>query len=177
VAPASTVETYAAVRLHLDSWRWAGVPFYLRAGKRLATTTTEVFVPLKQPPQRVFGEAGVSLPPNYLRFRLGPDRVSIALGALAKKPGVEMAGREVELFVCNAGGDEMDAYERLIAAALHGDTSLFAREDGVLEEWRIVDPILGAADRPLEYEPGSMGPAAADELLATHGGWRTPRTA
>jgi glucose-6-phosphate 1-dehydrogenase len=175
VAPDSTVETYAAVRLHLDSWRWAGVPFYLRAGKRLAATTTEVFVPLKQPPQRVFGD--VTAPPNYLRFRLGPDRVSIALGALAKKPGVEMVERPVELFVCNAGVDEMDAYERLIAAALHGDTSLFAREDGVLEEWRIVDRILSATGRPFEYEPGSAGPAAADELLAARGGWRTPSAA
>ena len=132
-------------------------------------------MPLKQPPQRVFGEAGTSTP-NYLRFRLGPDRVSIALGALAKKPGVEMAGRDVELFVCNSADDEMDAYERLIAAALHGDTSLFAREDGVLEEWRIVDPILGATDPPFLYEPGTMGPAAADELLAARGGWRTPGT-
>jgi glucose-6-phosphate 1-dehydrogenase len=171
VAPNSNVETYAAVRLYLDSWRWAGVPFYLRAGKRLATTTTEVFVALKHAPQKVFAAAMDT--PNYLRFRLGPDRVSIALGALAKKPGPEMVGREVELFVCNAGEDEMDAYERLIDAALHGDTSLFAREDGVLEEWRIVDPILGGA-RPVHvYEAGSWGPEAADALV---GSWRTPHT-
>jgi glucose-6-phosphate 1-dehydrogenase len=171
VARDSNVETYAAVRLHLDSWRWAGVPFYLRSGKRLAATTTEVFVALKHAPQKVF--PAVMDTPNYLRFRLGPDRVSIALGALAKKPGPEMVGREVELFVCNASEAEMEAYERLIDAALHGDTSLFAREDGVLEEWRIVDPILRAKKHVQVYEPGSWGPPAADVFV---GSWRTPHT-
>ena len=170
VESGSKVETYAAVRLHVDSWRWAGVPFYLRAGKRLAATATEVFVVLKRPPQKVFPEtnAGES---NYLRFRLGPDRVAIALGALAKKPGPEMVGRDLELSVCNAGADEMEAYERLIDAALDGDMTLFAREDAVLEEWRIVDPILGT-EHPLSvYEGGSWGPVEADALL---GSWRTP---
>jgi glucose-6-phosphate 1-dehydrogenase len=169
VAADSNVETYAALRLGLDSWRWAGVPFYLRAGKRLGATATEVFVTLKRPPQRVFGGAEA---PNYLRFRLGPDRVSIALGALAKRPGTEMAGREVELFVCNASTAEMGAYERLIGAALQGDTSLFAREDGVLEEWRIVEPLLGGDHAPHLYEPGSAGPAAADSVIAPSGRWR-----
>jgi glucose-6-phosphate 1-dehydrogenase len=170
VAPDSNVETFAAVRLYLDSWRWAGVPFYLRAGKRLAATMTEVFVALKRPPQKVFVDATEA--PNYLRFRLGPDNVSIALGAVAKKPGPEMVGRDVELFVCNAGEDEMEAYERLIDAALHGDTSLFAREDGVLEEWRIVDAILGGEQPAQAYDVGSWGPRAADALV---GSWRTPR--
>jgi glucose-6-phosphate 1-dehydrogenase len=170
VAADSDVETYAAVRLYLDSWRWAGVPFYLRAGKCLATTTTEVFVALKRPPQKVFAEAIDT--PNYVRFRLGPDHVSIALGAVAKKPGPEMVGREVELFVCNEGQGEMEPYERLIDAALHGDTSLFAREDGVLEEWRIVDAILGGEQPVQVYEAGSWGPHAADALVGT---WRTPR--
>jgi len=170
VAPDSDVETYAAVRLYLDSWRWAGVPFYLRAGKCLAATTTEVFVALKRPPQQVF--AGAMETPNYLRFRLGPDQVSIALGAATKKPGPEMVGREVELFVCNQDDVEMEPYERLIDAALQGDTTLFAREDGVLEEWRIVDAILGGK-RPVQvYEPGSWGPSAADGFL---GSWRAPR--
>ncbi len=173
VAPDSDVETYAAVRLHIDSWRWAGVPFYLRAGKRLGATTTEVFVTLKPPPQAVFGPAPPGAP-NYLRFRLGPDRVAIALGALAKKPGPEMVGREVELFVCNAADDEMDAYERLIDAALRGDTSLFAREDGVLEEWRIVDAILGTPRPVHRYDAGSWGPPAADALA---GRWRVPHPA
>ena len=132
------------------------MPFYLRAGKRLATTTTEVFVALKRPPQQVFEDEGMGAP-NYLRFRLGPNHVSIAVGALAKKPGVEMRGREVELFVCNAGEHEMGAYERLIGAALDGDPSLFAREDGVLEEWRIVDPVIGRASTARPYEPGQLG--------------------
>jgi glucose-6-phosphate 1-dehydrogenase len=165
----SRVETYVALRLHVDSWRWAGVPFYLRAGKRLAMTATEVFVTLRQPPQRVFRTLGA---PNYLRFRLGPDRVAIALGASAKKPGAEMAGREVELYVCNASTEGLGAYERLIGAALRGDTSLFAREDGVLEAWRIVDPLLHAPGEPQSYEAGSMGPAAAEAVIAANGGWR-----
>jgi glucose-6-phosphate 1-dehydrogenase len=169
VAAGSNVETYAALRLHIDSWRWAGVPFYLRAGKKLDTTATEVLVTLKRPPQRVFAAENE---PNYLRFRLGPDRVSIALGASAKRPGVRMEGREVELLVCNSSADELGAYERLIGAALHGDTSLFAREDGVLEAWRIVEPLLGDHGAPQIYEPGSAGPAAADELIAPSGAWR-----
>jgi glucose-6-phosphate 1-dehydrogenase len=173
VAAASNVETYAALRLHLDSWRWAGVPFYLRAGKRLAMTATEVFVTLKQPPQHVFGHLAIG-PANYLRFRLGPQEVSIAIGALAKRSGVEMRGREVELFVCNSGEDEMGAYERLIGAALIGDKSLFAREDGVLEEWRIVDPVLGTLQRPYFYEPGDWGPIEADVITTSHGGWKRP---
>ncbi len=174
VAEDSNVETYAALRLHMDSWRWAGVPFYLRAGKRLATTTTEVFVTLKQPPQHVFGRSSLGAP-NYLNFRLGPKEVSIALGALAKKAGVEMHGREVELFVCNSGEDEMGAYERLIGAALTGDKSLFAREDGVLEEWRIVDSVIGVSSRPYFYEPGAWGPDEADAITVGRGGWRLPR--
>jgi glucose-6-phosphate 1-dehydrogenase len=170
VAADSDVETYAAVRLHLDSWRWAGVPFYLRAGKELAATTTEVFVTLKPPPQPIFGATPPGAP-NYLRFRLGPDRVAIALGALAKKSGAEMIGREVELYVCNSSGEDMEAYERLIGAALHGDTSLFAREDGVLEEWRIVDAILGAPRPVFRYDARSWGPPQADVLV---GAWTPP---
>jgi glucose-6-phosphate 1-dehydrogenase len=176
VAPDSPVETYAALRLDLASWRWAGVPFYLRAGKRLAATTTEVFAELKQPPQRVFGGADVG-PPNYLRFRLGPDRVAIALGALAKKPGLEMTGRELELYVCDSGQDEMSAYERLIDAALQGDTALFAREDGVLEQWRIVNPILSANRQPEIYEPGSWGPAQNERVIENGGSWHVPSDA
>ena len=169
----SLVETYAALRLDLASWRWAGVPFYLRAGKRLATTTTEVFAKLKQPPQRIFGSQDIG-PPNYLRFRLGPDRVAIALGALAKKPGTEMIGRELELYVCNSGEDEMSPYERLIDAALSGDTALFAREDGVLEQWRIVDPILSGDHAPEVYDPGTWGPAESERVLENGGSWHVP---
>ena len=170
VAADSNVETYAALRLHIDSWRWAGVPFFLRAGKCLDTTATEVVAVLKRPPHQVFPHRGA---PNHLRFRLGPDRVAIALGAAAKQPGAEMEGRDLELLVCNAGADEVGAYERLIGAALHGDSSLFAREDGVLEAWRIVDPLLRERTAPHAYEPGSSGPAAADALLTfTDDSWR-----
>jgi glucose-6-phosphate 1-dehydrogenase len=169
VTPDSNVETYAALRIYLDSWRWAGVPFYLRTGKRLGATTTEVLVTLKRPPQRVFANDAA---PNYLRFRLGPDRVAIALGAVAKRPGPAMQGRDIELFVCNASAEELGAYERLLGAALAGDTSLFARDDGVLEAWRVVEPLLGAHAPPQLYDPGSAGPAAADALIAPSGAWR-----
>ena len=168
VAKGSNVETYAALRLEIDSWRWAGVPFYLRAGKCLDTTATEVVAVLKRPPQRVFESTEA---PNYLRFRLGPDRVAIALGAAAKQPGPEMIGREVELLVCNTGDEEVGAYERLIGAALHADRSLFAREDGVLEAWRIVDPLLRERAAPHVYEQGSVGPAEADTLISPDA-WR-----
>jgi glucose-6-phosphate 1-dehydrogenase len=163
VAKDSSVETYAALRLHIDSWRWADVPFYIRAGKCLDATATEVVAVLKRPPQRVFARGD---PPNYLRFRLGPDRVTIALGAAAKRPGPEMLGREVELLVCSTGDDEVGAYERLIGAAMQADASLFARSEGVLEAWRIVDPLLGESGAPHVYAPGTAGPAAADALIA-----------
>ncbi|HVY65859.1 MAG TPA: glucose-6-phosphate dehydrogenase [Gammaproteobacteria bacterium] len=163
VAPDSTVETFAAMQLHLDSWRWSGVPFFVRAGKRLADTATEVLVELKSPPQAVFGEAAPQ-GANYFRFRLGPDRVAIAVGARAKKAGTDMVGREVELSVYNGAEDEMSAYERLIGDALRGDPTLFAREDAVLEAWRIIDPVLATSTPPEPYAPGSSGPAAAEHL-------------
>jgi glucose-6-phosphate 1-dehydrogenase len=169
VAPGSNVETYAALRLHIDSWRWAGVPFYIRSGKCLDATVTEVIATLKRPPHLVFRGDDA---PNYLRFRLGPTRVAIALGAVAKRPGPEMRGREVELVVCNTGQEEVGAYERLIGAALEADHALFAREDGVLEAWRIVDPLLRLRSAPHEYERGSTGPASADALVEASGGWR-----
>ncbi len=163
VADDSNVETFAAMQLHLDSWRWAGVPFFIRTGKRLATTATEVLVELKRPPQAVFAEPrdGDS---NYFRFRLGPDRVAIAVGARAKKPGTNMVGEELELYVCNGSEDEMGAYERLIGDALGGDPTLFTREDAVLEAWRIVDPLLKLSTPVHVYEPGSFGPASAESL-------------
>ncbi|HEU4618702.1 MAG TPA: glucose-6-phosphate dehydrogenase [Gammaproteobacteria bacterium] len=171
VSPDSTVETYAAMQLHLDSWRWADVPFLVRAGKRLAVAATEVLVQLKGTPRRVFAEAAVDAP-NYLRFRLGPDRVSIAVGAWAKKPGVEVVGRDVELYVCNSGGDETSAYERLIGAALQGDQTLFAREDAVLEAWRILDPLTRMPTPVYEYEQGSWGPPEASRLDRPGRDWR-----
>jgi glucose-6-phosphate 1-dehydrogenase len=174
VAPDSRVETYAALRLDIDSWRWAGVPFFVRAGKCLDTTVTEVVATLKRPPHDVFPGNDA---PNHLRFRLGPTRVAIALGAVAKRPGAEMRGREIELVVCDTSNEEVGAYERLIGAALEEDRALFAREDGVLEAWRIVDPLLRAGSRasPEIYERGSVGPTKADALVAASGGWRPIR--
>lgn len=174
VAPDSKVETFAAMRLEVDSWRWAGVPFYMRAGKNLPVSATEVVVDLRPPPTRVFGDLGPEQP-NYLRFRLSPD-VAIALGADAKKVGPTMQGREVELFVSQQQGDEMDAYARLISEALIGDTSHFARQDEVEAAWAIVDPALGLTTRPYEYMPGTWGPAEADHLISGPCSWHNPGT-
>jgi glucose-6-phosphate 1-dehydrogenase len=172
VAADSRVETYAALALQIDSWRWSGVPFYLRAGKCLPVTATEVVVELKPPPANIFGDLGPEQP-NHLRFRLGPD-VAIALGAHTKKPGPVMTGRDVELFVAQQQGDDMDAYEVLISAALIGDTSHFAREDEVEAAWAIVDPVLKVATSPVEYLQGSWGPPEAESLLKGPCGWHNP---
>jgi len=170
VAADSSVETFAAVRLHVDSWRWDGVPFFIRAGKCLATTTTEVMVTLRRPPLR-------KLCPderNYVRFRLSPD-VQIGIGARIKRPGEQMVSDQTELAVVHhPDGDEMDAYERLLGDAMAGDGTLFARQDGVEAAWEIVEPILGSVTPVHEYEPGSWGPAEADGLVADVGGWHRP---
>ncbi|MGO8951536.1 MAG: glucose-6-phosphate dehydrogenase [Ktedonobacterales bacterium] len=172
VTPDSTVETFAAVRLQLDTWRWAGVPFYIRTGKCLPVTVTEVLVEFKRPPQAVFG---VTEPPhpNYLRFRLSPT-VEIALGAWTKSPGEGMRGQEVELLACSQNADDMPPYERLLFDAMRGDQSLFASEGGVEAAWRVVDPVLGEAAPVREYEPGTWGPAESDALIAPDGHWHNP---
>jgi glucose-6-phosphate 1-dehydrogenase len=172
VAAGSKVETYAALVLHIDSWRWSGVPFYLRAGKCLPVTATEVVVELRAPPANVFGDLGPEQP-NHLRFRVGPD-VAIALGAHTKKPGPAMTGQNVELYVAQAQGDNMDAYEVLISAALIGDTAHFAREDEVEAAWAIVDPVLKVGTPPSEYLQGSWGPPQAESLLKGPCGWHNP---
>ncbi len=172
VATDSQVETYAALALAVDSWRWSGVPFYLRAGKCLPVTATEVVVDLRPPPVKVFGDLGPEQP-NHLRFRVGPD-VAIALGAHTKKPGPVMTGRPVELFVAQQQGDDMDAYEVLISAALIGDTAHFAREDEVEAAWAIVDRVLNPGAPPVEYVPGSWGPQQAERLLKGPCGWHNP---
>ena len=174
VASDSQVETFASLQIALDSWRWAGVPFFIRAGKHLPVTATEVFVTLKRPPQDVFGEAAGE-PRNYVRFRLGPDRVAVAIGARAKVPGEKMLGRETELFVSHQRGDEMEAYERLIGDAMIGDASLFARQDGVEASWRVVDQILTTPTPVYEYEPGTWGPGESQTLIAPFGGWQCPK--
>jgi glucose-6-phosphate 1-dehydrogenase len=164
----SHVETFAAVRLDVDSWRWAGVPFYIRAGKSLPVTCTEVCVVLKPPPRSVFGEAMPTLVrTNHFRFRLGPD-VAIALGVRTKVAGEAMVGRDVELVAANTSASEMLPYERLLADAMRGDAILFAREDEVEAEWRVVDGVLGDTTPVHEYEPGTWGPAEANALVAWH---------
>ena len=172
VAPDSKVETFAALKFEVDSWRWNGVPFYMRAGKNLAVSATEVVVDLRPPPTHVFGEASPEQP-NYLRFRVSPD-ISIALGAHAKRVGPNMQGREVELFVSQQQADEMDAYARLISEALIGDTSHFARQDEVEAAWAIVDPVLGMQKDPCPYTPGTWGPEEADRLISGPCSWHNP---
>jgi glucose-6-phosphate 1-dehydrogenase len=171
VDPESNVETFAAVRLHIDSWRWAGVPFYIRAGKCLPVTATEIRVEFKQPPKEVFDRLPPS--PNYIRFRLSPD-VAISLGARVKRPGEDMVGELVELMLRHTPGDEMRAYERLLGDAIEGDPTLFVREDEVLATWAIVEPALRSPSPVHEYEPGTWGPPQADALIAPDGGWDHP---
>jgi glucose-6-phosphate 1-dehydrogenase len=175
VAPGSNTETYAALRLHLDSWRWAGVPFLIRAGKQLPVTATEVLATFHRPPQHLFDEV-LPRDSNHLRFRLGPDRVAIALGVRTKRPGDELEGRNVELYMCDDEAGSMTAYERLIDDAIDGDQTLFARADGVAAAWEIVDGITDGHDgeSPEVYRPGTWGPAAGDALAADVGGWHEP---
>jgi glucose-6-phosphate 1-dehydrogenase len=177
VARDSYMATYAALRLHVDSWRWDGVPFYVRAGKRVAMTATEVMVELKAPPQVVFTERAPHMG-NYVRFRLSP-RVAIAIGARAKHPGEGMKGEPIELSVVEQpaqGSDgRMDAYERLLGDAMAGDATLFARQDVVEAAWAIVDPVIHGPSPMFDYEPGTWGPPQADRLVADVGGWNTPQ--
>ncbi len=170
VAPDSKVETFAAVRLSIESWRWDDVPFFIRAGKCLPVTTTEVIVSLKRPPLRQLGTQDA----NYLRFRLSPD-VTIALGAQIKKPGERMLSQMTELkLLHNPNGEELDAYERLLGDAMSGDGTLFARQDGVEAAWAIVQPILSGETPVHEYEPGTWGPSPAAALTESVGGWHCP---
>jgi glucose-6-phosphate 1-dehydrogenase len=173
VAPDSQVETFAAVRLFIDSWRWADVPFYIRAGKELPVTCTEVFVQFYRPPQRYFGNLELAQANSYVRFRLSPDVVT-AIGARAKKPGEELRGEDVELQVSRESAGDIDPYERLLAAAIAGDSTLFSREDGVEAAWRVVDPILQEPTPLYPYEPGTWGPPQADTLVQSIGGWHNP---
>ena len=172
----SFIATYAALRLYVDSWRWAGVPFYVRAGKSLKKTVTEVIVELHNPPAVVFQEPMPS-EGNRIRFRLSPQ-VVIALGARAKRPGEGMRGEDVELSVVDQSGENghvrMEAYERLLGDAMSGDPTLFARQDVVEAAWAIVDPVIHGPSPLYLYEPGTWGPAEADALVAEVGGWNTP---
>jgi glucose-6-phosphate 1-dehydrogenase len=185
VAKDSFMATYAALRLYVDSWRWEGVPFYVRAGKSLAVTCTEVMVEFKNPPQVVFKEAPPKMG-NYFRFRVSP-KVQLALGARAKVPGEAMVGTPTELCFTEdvekaqserargpGAGPIMDAYERLLGDAMMGDTTLFARQDVVEAAWAIVDPVIHGPSPMYDYEPGTWGPKESDKLVEEVGGWNTP---
>ena len=177
VAPDSDVETFVALRAEIDSWHWAGVPFYLRAGKRLATTATEILVEFKRPPRLFFARADAPPPhPNHLIFRTKPgERVSLSMQV--KQPGEEIVSRPIDLAYTydeKTEGVREDAYERLLDDAMDGDQRLFARADGVEAAWRVVAPVLRDPGPVHGYEPGSWGPAAAETLIENDGGWHCP---
>ena len=174
VRPNSAVETYVAIRLSVDSWRWAGVPIYIRAGKCLPMTAVEVIVEFREPPRAVFD--GPTPAGGHMRMRLSPD-VCVAMGLRVKRPGEQMVGERVELTLTEQAGSEMPPYQRLLGDAMRGDGELFGREDIVDAQWRIVEPILTNPPPCQDYEPGTWGPAAADALIGADGPWRNPQPA
>jgi glucose-6-phosphate 1-dehydrogenase len=171
VAPDSKMETFAALRLEVDSWRWKGVPFYIRAGKNLPVTCTEVLARFRKPPT-VIGDSALSH--NHLRFRISPE-MTIAIGTTVMAAGEVLKGETVEMVASrHPRPDEMEAYERVLGDAMAGDATLFAREDYVEEAWRIVDPVLKASTPIYEYEIGAWGPSEANEKVSPAGGWNNP---
>jgi glucose-6-phosphate 1-dehydrogenase len=174
VAKGSDVETFCALRLFIDSWRWQGVPWYLRSGKCLAATAAEVLVELKPPPQRLFDDsAPVAGRANYLRFRLSPNS-AVALAARVKRAGKEFVGDQRELYLLDEQPGEETPYNRLLGDAMAGDGALFTREDAVEAAWAVVDPVLKAHHSAHHYKPGSWGPKQADMLIAADGSWHNP---
>jgi glucose-6-phosphate 1-dehydrogenase len=172
VAPGSPVETFVAVKLEIDSWRWAGVPIYVRAGKMMPVTCTEALVEFKRPPKETFGE----LVPNtsaHMRIRVSPD-MTIGLGVRVKTPGERMVGRDVELELHRQAADDMPPYQRLLGDASRGNTELFSRQDLVEAQWRIVEPILGNVTPYYSYAPGTWGPEEAHQLIGNDGPWLDP---
>jgi glucose-6-phosphate 1-dehydrogenase len=174
VAKGSDVETFCALRLFIDSWRWQGVPWYLRSGKCLAATAAEVLVELKPPPQRLFDDsAPVAGRANYLRFRLSPNS-AVALAARVKRAGKEFVGDQRELYLLDEQPGEETPYKRLLGDAMAGDGALFTREDAVEAAWAVVDPVLNTHHRARSYKPGSWGPKQANALIAADGSWHNP---
>jgi glucose-6-phosphate 1-dehydrogenase len=174
VAKDSDVETFCALRLFIDSWRWEGVPWYLRSGKFLAETAAEVLVEMKPPPQRLFADSAPEHGrTNYLRFRLSPSS-AVALAARVKRAGKEFIGDQRELYLIEAQPGEESPYERLLGDAMAGDGALFTREDAVEAAWAAVEPVLNTHSRCLPYKPGSWGPKAADALIAADSYWHNP---
>jgi len=174
VAKDSDVETFCALRLYIDSWRWQGVPWYLRSGKCLAATAAEVLVELKPPPQRLFDDsAPVDGRANYLRFRLSPNS-AVALAARVKRAGKEFTGVQHELFLLDEQPEEESPYERLLGEAMAGNGALFAREECLEAAWAVLDPVLTKHHQATRYKPGSWGPKAANALITAGGGWYNP---
>jgi glucose-6-phosphate 1-dehydrogenase len=173
VAADSQVETFAALRLHIDTWRWADVPFYIRAGKNLPITATEVRVTLKRPPLAIFDPSD-TMPANYFRLRLSPE-VVIGEGALAKLNGEDMRGEPVELIARHNTQEEKSPYERLLGDAVRGDTALFTQDECVEAAWRVVDPVLRGGLPVIEYEPGTWGPEAAKKIVDAGETWHDPQ--
>lgn len=175
VAKNSDVETYCALRLFIDSWRWDGVPWYLRTGKYLPVTATEVLVELKPPPQKLFADAATPTGHgNYLRFRLSPNS-EIALAARVKLAGKEFVGEQQELYLLEEQPGEESPYERLLGDAMKGDEGLFTREDAVEAAWIVVDHVIKHHPRVRPYKRDTWGPKQADKLIAVDGGWHNPR--
>jgi glucose-6-phosphate 1-dehydrogenase len=173
VAPDSDVETFVALRLYIDTWRWAGVPFYIRAGKNLPITTTEVMVDMKTPPMSIFDDIQAAQS-NYFRFRLSPE-VVIAEGARVKRPGEAMRGDPVELVARHDTTPEKSPYERLLGDAIRGDNSLFTSDACVEAAWAVVDHVLNHQNPVETYEPGSWGPAGAAHVITSAEGWHDPQ--
>jgi glucose-6-phosphate 1-dehydrogenase len=173
VAPGSVVETFVAVKLSVDSWRWAGVPIYIRAGKEMPVTATEVIVEFKRPPRETFGEI-VPTTSSHMRFRLSPD-ITVALGMRVKTPGDRMAGSDVELVLNRQAQADEPPYQRLLGDAMRGNGDLFARQDTVEAQWRIAQPILGNVTPLYSYEPGTWGPEEAHQLIGSDGPWINPQ--
>ena len=175
VKSGSTVETFVAAKLFIDSWRWAGVPIYIRAGKALAATATEVMVDFKRPPRETFTES-ISPASGHMRMRISPD-VQIALGLRVKHPGEGVQGQDVELVLTEQETVFLPPYQRLLGDAMRGIEDLFGRQDIVDAQWRIVEPILDEAAPPIPYARGSWGPEEADQLIGSDGPWHNPMPA
>ena len=174
VAHDSDVETYCAVRLHVDSWRWGGVPWYLRSGKCLGATACEVIVRFKPPPQKLFADSVDADEPNYLRLHLSPHSC-IALAARIKQAGREFVGEQKEFTLLEEEPGEQSPYERLLTDAMNGDNALFAREAAIEAAWAVVEPVLAQHGPALAYARGTWGPSAADAFIAADGGWHNPQ--
>ena len=175
VAKNSDVETFCALRLFIDSWRWEGVPWYLRSGKCLAETATEILVELKPPPQRLFADSAPATGrANYLRFRLSPGE-AVAIAARVKLAGKEYVGDQRELYLLEERPTEESPYERLLGDAMAGDGALFTRENAIEAAWAVVDPVLKNHHRIRPYRRGSWGPKEANAIIAPDGGWHNPK--